>query len=243
MWGMYKHLRSITACLLLAFVLQAGMLGFGIVRLLEFNEAARRNHGMHWSLAINGRLVTTSGIRARLCFFERPLPNDKTKLAVIGTLFHSVACDVLATQKADSSMVQEFAEFRPLRAPRWSEGVERNGPHAAAVHQVGETALGWPFRFYFFRGESADNMQVGVATVVPLPEQEVVWWRLAASIGTTIALSFFLLRIPAILRLARGYLRSRKGLCPECGYQIDKGQFKCPECGRPIGAAIVTSRA
>ncbi len=115
-----------------------------------------------------------------------------------------------------------------------------------------EHATGWPFRALWYELDSPKGGVVGVAGGIPLQEPmginnaplgsiralpyRPVWFGLALDSVIWGSVVWALL---ARVWLTRQTLRTRRGLCPKCAYDL-RGDFPsgCPECGwnRPLPA-------
>jgi hypothetical protein len=110
-----------------------------------------------------------------------------------------------------------------------------------SVVQSVEDARGWPFlalrSWYNPSPPSAADLHGAIALDKDLtPESPAkllpyipLWHGLLADTGLFGGAWFLLLLVPAI---ARRRYRSRRGLCPRCGYDLRGGVARgCPECG------------
>jgi hypothetical protein len=146
-----------------------------------------------------------------------------------------------------------------LRAPAWSQFTDQElfNPRNKGGREV---ALGWPFRwlvrsypgmwnppeyinndYLLMSCDPAMTFKLGLWVARNHPEYIRIWWP--GLIGN------FLLAMPvsmAVLGSIRlGFVavrrsrRKRRGVCGSCGYPVQPGSDRCPECGKVHSLPIV----
>ncbi|MDB5333190.1 MAG: hypothetical protein JWP03_4341, partial [Phycisphaerales bacterium] len=83
------------------------------------------------------------------------------------------------------------------------------------------------------------------AQMTPRPPLQLRTSWINSAGGGSIAI-FAALILQAFARGRRARWRMRRGLCPDCGYDLRASTVRCPECGRPVsgdlGAGVVRRR-
>jgi hypothetical protein len=148
-----------------------------------------------------------------------------------------------------------------LRAPAWSQYTDQELLNLR--NQGGsEVALGWPFRWLirsypamWSSAEQVDNGYMSMAnhpsTMMALklglwvarnhPEYIRIWWP--GLIGNFLLAMPVSMAVLGSIRLGfvavRRSMRRRRGVCGSCGYPIQPGSDRCPECGEVHSLPIV----
>jgi len=116
--------------------------------------------------------------------------------------------------------------------------VERQASNTGMFEFETEDAQAWNLRAweYLRTGRSAEVLGVGYRYLPALRP----WRREAFAPLALPALAFAALPGARLLRAARRRVRTSRGHCPRCGYDLRATPGRCPECGTP---AVVSTNA
>jgi len=92
------------------------------------------------------------------------------------------------------------------------------------VEECGEMAMGFHWGTARYIQLSGNGTRSGYQRQVSFPH----WAAMSA------LLLFYIPAVKRVMGRRRERVRARKGLCPECGYDLRASKDRCPECGSPI---------